>query len=237
MESFQRPSPPSINLNDSDASDDEAPMGGMHSTSRGVHNLAMTGDMPIAQYSMDELLDLLDNALDSDATAADAARLAVLIAQRTGTRTIRPSALAAVTAACRYLRRPHAHASPAHAAIACGCKVRTCEQWVDKIEACLLAEASSAAASAATSAQGSSSGQATEPPAACSPEEVAAVDSLVLLSDGHHQTGPPGDAPPPTLPPSSPTSEIGGFDRDSNRNPDLDVMRSTAWRGEHRPVR
>jgi hypothetical protein len=182
-------------------------MGGMHSTSRGVHNLAMTGDMPIAQYSMDELLDLLDNALDSDATAADAARLAVLIAQRTGTRSIRPSALAAVTAACRYLRRPHAHASPAKAAIACGCKVRTCEQWVDKIEACLLAEASSAAASAATSAQGSSSGQATEPPAACSPEEVAAVDSLVLLSDGHHQTGPPGDAPPPTLPPSPPTSQ------------------------------
>jgi hypothetical protein len=74
-------------------------MGGMHSTSRGVHNLAMTGDMPIAQYSMDELLDLLDNALDSDATAADAARLAVLIAQRTGARNVRPSTLAAITAA------------------------------------------------------------------------------------------------------------------------------------------
>jgi len=87
-------------------------MGGMHSTSRGVHNLAMTADMPIAQYSMDELLDLLDNALDSDATAADAARIAVPIAQRAGARTIRPSALATVTAACRFLRRPHAHATP-----------------------------------------------------------------------------------------------------------------------------
>jgi hypothetical protein len=111
---------PHFDLNDSDASDDEAPMGGMHSTSRGVHNLAMTGDMPIAQYSMDELLDLLDHALDNDATAADAARLTVLIAQRTGTRTIRPSALAAVTAACRYLRKPHVYASPAHAATAAG---------------------------------------------------------------------------------------------------------------------
>jgi len=103
---------PHFDLNDSDAPDDEAPMGGMHSTSRGVHNLAMTADMPIAQYSMDELLDLLDNALDSDATAADAARIAVPIAQRAGARTIRPSALATVTAACRFLRRPHAHATP-----------------------------------------------------------------------------------------------------------------------------
>jgi hypothetical protein len=200
-------------------------VGGMHSTSRGVHNLAMTGDMPIAQYSMDELLDLLDNALDSDATAADTARLAVLIAQRTGTRNIQPSGLDAVMAACRYLRRPHVHASPAHAATAYGCNARTCERWVDRIEACLLAEASTgwvdndghdlhghpgrtAAASAATSAQGSSSGQAPAHPTACSPEEVTAIDSLVLLGDGQHQTGPPNDKPPPTLPPSPPSAAI-----------------------------
>jgi hypothetical protein len=198
-----------FDLNDSDE-DDEAPMGGMHSTSRGVHNLAMTGDMPIAQYSMDELLTLLDNALDSDATATDADRLAVSIAQRAGARTIRPSALAAIKAACRFLRKPHAHASPARAAIAHGCNVRTCEEWVDRIQECLLAEASSATAAAAAttgaSASGSSTDQANAAPAACSPEEVAAIDSLVSLSDEQHHTGPPGDGPPPTLPPSPPST-------------------------------
>ena len=45
---------PHFDLNESDASDDESPGGGQHSTSRGTHNLSMTGDMPIAQYSMDE---------------------------------------------------------------------------------------------------------------------------------------------------------------------------------------
>ena len=57
---------PHFDLNDSDASDDESTTGSRHSTSRGTHNLSMTGDMPIAQYSMAELLDLLDGALHSD---------------------------------------------------------------------------------------------------------------------------------------------------------------------------
>jgi len=37
-----------LDLNDSDASEDKAPVGGMHSTSRGTHNLAMSGNMAIA---------------------------------------------------------------------------------------------------------------------------------------------------------------------------------------------
>ena len=192
---------PHFDLNDSDASDDKSPGGGQHSTSRGTHNLSMTGDMPIAQYSMDELLDMLDDALRSEDQTESVARLAVAIAHRAGAKRPRPSALAAVVAACRYLRRPHVHATPAHAATACGCNVRTCEQWVDRIEACLLAEASTeAAATAAPTEQGSSTSQAGEASVACSPDEISAVGGLVSLGDGQHRAGPSTDAPPPTLP-------------------------------------
>ena len=145
----------------------------------------------IAQYSMDELLDMLDAVLRNNNPTADVSRLAVTIAQRAGARQLRPSALTAVLAACRYLRSPHEYATPAQAATKCGCNIRTCEQWVDKIEACLLAEASTAAATTtAPTGQGSSSDQAREAPVACSPDEVAAVDSLVSLGDGRHRAGP-----------------------------------------------
>ena len=54
----------------------------------------MTGDM---QYTMVELLDLLDGALHSDApNAVEVARWSVMIAQRAGSTAIRASALAAV---------------------------------------------------------------------------------------------------------------------------------------------
>ena len=74
--------------------------------------------------------------------ASEVARWSVMIAQRAGAKTIRPSALAAVQAACRYLCRP----TPVQATAACGCPIRTCEQWIDKIEACVLAETSAEAA-------------------------------------------------------------------------------------------
>ena len=198
---------PHFDLNDSDASDDESTAGGQHSTSRGTHNLSMTGDMPIAQYSMAELLDLLDGALHSDAPdTIEIARWSVMIAQRTGSGRIKTSALTAVQAACRFLRRPHLFASPAQAGAAYGCPQRTCEQWVDKIEACILAEASAEAAATVPTGQAGSSSQSDGPPSACSPDEVSAVNSLVSLGDERLRASVPAATPPPTFPPSPPST-------------------------------
>ena len=150
---------------------------------------------------------MLDDALRSNDQTESVARLTVAIAHRAGAQRPRPAALAAIVAACRYLRRPHVHATPAHAATTCGCNVRTCEQWVDRIEACLLAEASTeAAATAAPTEPGSSTSQAGEASVACSPDEINAIGGLVSLGDGQHRAGPPTDGPPPTLPPSPPSA-------------------------------
>ena len=171
-------------------------------TVRGTHN--MTGDM---QYTMVELLDLLDGALHSDApNAVEVARWSVMIAQRAGSTAIRTSALAAVQAACRYLCRPHLFATPAHAAAARGCPIRTCEKWVDKIDACVLAETSAEATAVAAPGQGGSSSQAGELPSACSHDEVSAVDSLVSLGyeqqRHEHRANMPSSTPPLTFPSS-----------------------------------
>jgi hypothetical protein len=200
---------PRFDLNDSDASDDESTAGGQHSTSRGTHNLSMTGDMPIAQYSMAELLDLLDGALHSNAPdTIEIARWSVMIAQRTGSGRIKTSALIAVQAACRFLRRPHLFASPAQAGAAYGCPQRTCEQWVDKIEACILAEASAEAAATMTPGQAGSSSQSDGLPSACSLDEVSAVNGLVSLGDERLRSDVPAATPPPTFPPSPPGTAV-----------------------------
>ena len=59
--------------------------GGGHSTSRGTHNLNMTGDMPVAHMLMRELIDRLDAALRlADEPPGEISRLATLVATRTG---------------------------------------------------------------------------------------------------------------------------------------------------------
>ena len=210
---------PHFDLNDSDVSDDESPAGGQHSTSRGTHNLSMTGDMPIAQYNMTELLDLLDGALHSDPeNTAEVATWSVMVVQRTGSNLIKPSALLAAQAACRFLCRPHLFATPAQAAAASGCPARSCSKWVDKIEACILAETSAEATATTTSGQGPS-GQADELPSACSPDEVSAVGSLVSLGSQQPRANVPDSTPPPTFPPSPPSATLSPSATSTPRTP------------------
>ena len=199
---------PHFDLNDSDASDDETPAGGQHSTSRGVHNLAMTGDMPIAQYSMTELLDLLNAALDSDAPMSEVARLSVMVARYTGAINPKPTTLLAIQTACRFLRRPHLFLTPAHAARAHGCAQRSCEKWVDRIENSILADASADAAAKAAQEHGGASSQAMGIPATCSPDEASAINSLVSLGGEQPSSPPPEGPPPPTFPPSPPGTTL-----------------------------
>jgi len=71
-----------LDLNDSDASEDKAPVGGMHSTSRGTHNLAMSGNMAIAHPDTRSLLAYLNMALDGN--DEEAARRARSLAAHTG---------------------------------------------------------------------------------------------------------------------------------------------------------
>ena len=140
---------PHFDLNDSDASDDESTAGGQHSTSRGAHNLAMVGDMPIAQVTMIELLHTLDAALHGGESPAEIEYRTIRIAVQAGYKRTERSTLPAIQAACRHLCRPPQFPSAESAAAASCSKeqmtrirhsIRQCTFWVTRIRQCIADE-------------------------------------------------------------------------------------------------
>jgi hypothetical protein len=222
-----------FDLNDSDAYDDESTAGGQHSTSRGVHNLAMVGDMPIAQVTMIELLHTLDAALHGGESPAEIEYRTIRIAVQAGYKRTERSTLPAIQAACRHLCRPRQFPSAESAAAASCSKdqttrlrqcIRQCTFWVTRIRQCIADETgdtTTAVSSGRTDGAGSSvdpptasshgqtpggAGSSADSPSVCSLEEVAALDGLISLGDRERMQQPPRSSAPPSFPPSPPVS-------------------------------
>ena len=140
-----------------------------HATSKGSHNLSMTGDMPIAHPLTIDLLRALDDAMHEDqgeegmgATLGVIKERSIAVAEH-AIRSLAPrgkhagatldrrpprsveSPLRTVRFACKRLRRPHLYPSIACAAALNTCSRRQCKAWVFAIDRCVRVEAAGAA--------------------------------------------------------------------------------------------
>jgi hypothetical protein len=114
---------------------------GAHDTSMGTHNLAMSGDMPIAHPDTRSLLAFLNMALDGN--DEEASRRARLLAAHTGhgsSNTYR--SCPGIMAACLCIMRPERYGTPEDAAKARGCSARNCYKWMRILRDCMRDEAS-----------------------------------------------------------------------------------------------
>ena len=196
--------------------------GGQHDTSPGTHNLNMIGNMPIGHMEMREMLDRLDDALEGGKPPSEIARLANMIAARTGQQVAKQNTIKAIAAACRRICRPQEYPNSDGAARASGVDVRRCREWHAKITAALKAEddarpqaaqpGGSSGVGGTSGCGGTSSADAgaaggSSATASCAPDEMVALGGLLDMAQtpGRERSeAMPG--PPPSAPPSAPSS-------------------------------
>jgi hypothetical protein len=96
--------------------------------------------MPIAQFTMIELLHALDAALHGGEPLTEIEYRTIRIAIQAGNKRTERSTLPAIQAACRRLCRPQQFPSAESAAAASGSKAPRCTFWVTKIQKCIADE-------------------------------------------------------------------------------------------------
>lgn len=167
------------------------------STTRGKHNLNMTGDMPVAEKSTTELFNALDAALQSGAQPS-AMRAAYELARHLGAEKPRIATQNAVVAAFIMVKHPRRYASVTAAASANSASTFAIAGWKIRIADAAKRVARARSAHEATRTQVGERGQPAETTAQAEAALVAAADELEeeLSSSRHRELSDLNIAPP-----------------------------------------